>query len=245
MSYIVERPCDEHDVVYEERLPYFGCGVDCMPGDCDGYIEECGYYAHFYHDDDYMFATSGKGILRILHGAQQLLSVEFDFGRYGEYGSPEFSYIKFLNRNNIDITNGDKFDAFESVAIEVGAEWPDEPAPSILIELKSDLGPDPIHYEAILRESMNNTGIYRVLLPPGSLIPIIGDPNDLMPWGETIKAVPMPNSCDGEPGQIYDELTVVNYILSVEEVSFLDDYQLYKDSVVTNDTIIVPITDPV
>lgn len=55
----------------------------------------------------------------------------------------------------------------------------------------------------------------------------------------------MPNSCDPEPGNVHDELMVTNYILSVEEVSFLGDHPLFKDSALTNPPIIVPITDPV
>ena len=246
----VDRDCVDHYVV-QAWFDLAACGVwcssqrdtsKCMGG---GYCEECGYSTHSFDDWNFHFITWGKGTLKFEYQGNLILQVPFDFGIYGEYGEPVFDYVEFLNRDLSPITDGDKFDALESVAIEVSATWPEEPAPAILVEFKSDMISEPLRYEAMLEESSQHVGIYRILFPEGHLSPLVGDPESLPFLGEEITAVPVPNSCDAEPGQVHDELTVVNYRLTVEEVSFVGDHPLFKDTAITNPPIVVPISDPV
>jgi len=246
----IDRGCLTHEALWREHSCFEMCGIICPGspfGECfeGGYCEDCGFWSHAFLNYNFYYHTWGKGTLKIMFEGSVVLAVPFDFGNYGEYGSPSFDYIRFLNRDYSDIMNYDQFDALESVAIEVQATWPDQVAPAILIELKSGLIGEPVQYEAMLFESDDRTGIYQLLFPPGALIPLIGDPENLPFWGETITAVPVPNSCDAEPGQVHDELTVVNYRLTVEEVSFVGDHPLFKDTAITNPPIVVPIADPV
>jgi hypothetical protein len=98
--------------------------------------------------------------------------------------------------------------------------------------------------EAPLYQSNGHEGIYRVLLPAWALSSLVGSGYNSPGFRETITAEPLPFACDFNGEVPKDNITVVNYSLHVEKVSFHDDYQIYKDSP-SAPPINVPITDPV
>lgn len=154
IDWLIERACTDHDIGSMFFDGYI-CGVDCWGHRNDdnclggGYCDECGFWSHEYGNLDFHFNTWGKGVVKISHEGYLILQVPFDFGIYAVYGAPEFNYIYFRNRDYSAIADGDKFDALESVAIEVQATWPNEPAPAILVELSTPMS-GPIRYEAMI-----------------------------------------------------------------------------------------------
>jgi hypothetical protein len=246
--------------VYGDKYDMWFCtgwclfyGGDCQDPDttdcanpCD-YDDSCGSYCHGNFSYREVYSLTGKGELIIYFGGAEILCVPFDFTVYGNYGSPTFNYIEFLNKNYSQISNGDIFDAMESVAIKVGATWEEEVAPAVQINLCCDATGVEITVEALLIEANGCDGDYRLLLPPGALAPITGDPDDLPPGGTKVVAQPTSyeDDCEDEENAPEAQLEIVDYFLTVEEISFVGDHNLVRDSAGVSPPIIVPIVDPV
>ena len=81
----------------------------------------------------------------------------------------------------------------------------------------------------------------------GGLLPLTGDPSGFPMGGTHIIARPRQLNCDSTEvaGLPEDDLHVVNYILSVEEISFAYDHTLFKDSSAAMPPKVQRIQDPV
>jgi hypothetical protein len=188
------------------------------------------------------YYTWGKGTLKVYYGASLLLNVDFNFLDSGGYGEPNFAYIQFRNKDFSYVIPGDEYDALESVGIQAAVGWELRVAPAIQIKLIA--GGAELMMEAPLYQSNGNEGVYRVLLSAGTLVSLFGDLYNSPNFHQTVEAEPLPYDCDFHGQVPNDVITVVNYHLNVEKISFLDDYQLYKDSQNTpphNEPIIDPV----
>ena len=215
---------------------------------CEGEGLCCGsYYPYVYSTWQTTLIVSGKGVVRILWGGVIYREFPFEPGIPGGYGTPKFTGISFLNRDHSAIADGDVFDANEGIAIRIMAEWEGEISPEVAARLYCSHTSNKMYVELSMTEQYGNNAIYIGDLGPGSLLELTGEPSGLPPGGAYIVATPHQMECDTVevPTLPRDELHVVNYILSVEEVSFAYDHTLFKDSSAAMPPKVQRIQDPV
>jgi hypothetical protein len=234
------------DSVYQRNICIWLCG---QPLNCKGwgYCDWCGFWAHSFSTWDERYRLFGKGKFELFFKNRLLLSRAFDYGDIPGNGIPTFVATDFLNKDDSPIAHGDVFDAMEEVAISVTATFDGNASPFIVVKFISDLTQDTTGAQVPLTETQGENYIYSILLPPGFFSGIVGDPSHIPPGGATITAIPKAIKCDGtiDPNVPVGQITVADYSLQVAEISFLNDYDLYKDDTLTAPPRVVPITDPV
>ncbi|OGC95989.1 MAG: hypothetical protein A2W25_09605 [candidate division Zixibacteria bacterium RBG_16_53_22] len=222
------------------------CGIECWSGQgAPGYCDDCGFWSFDYSNFTFYILTWGKGQIIVSFRENPILIVDFDFGNYEEFGRPEFQYIKFLNRDYTNIMNNDKFDPMESVGIRASVKWPDRTAPSVYVKVWCEFSGQALLFELPRTEFNENVAVYQAILPPWTLPLIAGDPDDLPYLGTNVSAVPVIEYCNPDTAGIYDNIVIANYIFTVDEVTFKDDFPLYKDSPGSIPPTVAPIIDPV
>jgi hypothetical protein len=162
----------------------------------------------------------------------------------------DFTDIEFLNKDFTPIQTNDIFDAMESVALRVEAEYEgDEPPPAVGVILRSDINQDTIVVDVSLDDTQWDIATYTGVLPAGIFTEVIGDPDDVLPpYSEAeISAEPVPIDCPTNPPSAVavDILTIANFQLWVEQINFEFDYDLFKDDNSTYPPTEEPISDPV
>ena len=158
-----------------------------------------------------------------------------------------FTSTEFLNKDYTPVVQNDIFDAMEAVNISVTGTTQDVAPLSIWVKFVSALSQDTISQEVRLGNIIGHNYIYSTLLEPGFFTSIVGNPESL-PWsGIDISAIPVEKDCGKiNPDTPIGHLKVTNFRLLVSEISFLDDFQLYRDSLPLSIPVIqIPITDPV
>jgi len=239
IEYQVERDCRTEEIMAKSPGPKSNmCGVICGdPSHCpdiNGCIGCPGLFTHFAGWYTMYIPLAGKGTFQVLFNGNVVFSQYFDFGGIPEYFEMEFTNIEFTNKNGTHIIYDDVFDASESVGLEVIATFlGDAPAPAISVVLKSTLNADSLITILPLDEQTFQTAYYRGILGEGAFLPLVGDPEEALPPYTTaeIIAYPIPFECGEQPPEEVpeDRLTIANYYLRVKEISFIDDYEIYKD----------------
>ncbi|HBC47496.1 MAG TPA: hypothetical protein DEO84_01285 [candidate division Zixibacteria bacterium] len=213
-------------------------------GHCDG----CPFWAHSYSIWTKAYTVSGKGTLKVLFKNVERLAYDFEYGPERDYELIRFISTEFVNKDYTSIVQNDMFDVMEAVGISVLGTTNEVAPLSIWVKFVSDRSQDTISQQIRQSDTQGNYYTYSALLEPGFFSSIVGDPESL-PWsGIDIRAIPVGSNCTGkiDPNTPIDHLRVTNFRFAVAEISFLDDYQLYRDSLpISNPVIQIPIIDPV
>ena len=228
------------------------CAVICgNPSDCpfDQVCTGCpGLFNHSCGFFTVRHPLWGKGTFQVFHKGLLIFSQEFDYSDPSVPGEMTFTNIYFLNKDYTEIYYNDIFDGMESVALEVVAEFTGEqPQQGIGVVLKSTLSVDSILISLPLLTYAENVALYSGILHEGTFIPLLGD-SELPPYEEgEIIARPVAENCDGSDNGDVPEarLSVANFVLWVQEISFGGDYQLCKDGPASQPGTIELIEDPI
>jgi len=193
---------------------------------------------------DQDFPLWGKGTLKILFKGNVVFEYPFDYGE----GEPEleFTDIRFLNKDGSAILFGDIFDVYETVSLRVTANFEgEEPPQGVGVVLSSDIKEDTMVISLPLSEVASQTAIYYGILPSGTFLPLVGDPEpSLPPYVEAeITARPVVYQCEGgEPPEVPEDiLPIANFVLWVEKISFNNDFTLNKNTPTTEIQIVDPV----
>jgi hypothetical protein len=234
------------DSVYQRNICMWLCGkkINCKGW---GYCDWCGFWAHSFSTWDESYRLFGKGKFELFFKNRLVLSRTFDYGDIPGDGIPTFMSTRFLNKDFSQIISGDIFDAMEEVAISVRATFEGHASPFIIVKFISGLSQDTAGVRIPLSGVQGDNYIYNGFLPPGFFSGIVGDPSHIPPGGATITAIPRAIKCDGtiDPNVPVGQITVADYSLQVAEISFLNDFDLYKDDTTAAPPRAIPITDPV